>query len=181
MTLVSLAVSGYAGDPAASPSPGTGTTISPPVAADSTAATPTATNSGTGTPAGTTSATATATSTAAPAGGTAGPADYTGELVLAIVFVALSLLAAWQVWRRNRQTARGGLFVGVDNRVSTSKTMAVAWTVVVAWMVVSEALVAALPAHPPNTFSGLLSTASDLYFVFLGGPFAAAAFAKASV
>lgn len=144
MTLVSLAVSGYAGDPAAS-------------------------------------ATATATSTATPAGGTTGSAHYAGELVLAIVFVALSLLAAWLVWHRNRQTARGGLFVGFDNRISTSKTIAVAWTAVVAWMVASEGLVAALPAHPPNTFSGLLSTASDLYFVFLGGPFAAAAFAKASV
>jgi hypothetical protein len=152
MTLVSLAVSG---DPATSSSPGT--------------------------PAGTTSATATATSTATPAAGTAGSAHYAGELVLAIVFVALSLLAAWLVWRRNKQTARGGLFVGFDNRISTSKTIAVAWTAVVAWMVASEALVAALPAHPPNTFSGLLSTASDLYFVFLGGPFAAAAFAKASV
>jgi hypothetical protein len=97
------------------------------------------------------------------------------------VLVALALVVAALVWLRNKQAAYGGLFVGADNRISTSKTTAVAWTVVVAWMVVSEAFVAALPAHPPDTFSGLLHSASDLYFVFLGGPFAAAAFAKASV
>jgi hypothetical protein len=48
-------------------------------------------------------------------------------------------------------------------------------------MVVAEAFAAAFPKHPPGTFAGLLASASDLYFVFLGGPFAAAAFAKASV
>lgn len=97
------------------------------------------------------------------------------------MLVALALVVAAVVWLRNKNAAYGGLFVGADNRISTSKTTAVAWTVVVAWMVVSEAFVAALPAHPPDTFSGLLHSASDLYFVFLGGPFAAAAFAKASV
>jgi len=102
-------------------------------------------------------------------------------LLLAVGLVAVALAVAWLAWLRSRRTAHGGLFVGVDNRVSTSKTIAVAWTMVVAWMVVSEALVAALPQHPPGTFSGLLSSASDLYFVFLGGPFAASAFAKASV
>jgi hypothetical protein len=115
------------------------------------------------------------------ASGRAGSASYGGELILAAVLVALALAVTALVWLRSRQTAHGGLIVGADNRISTSKTVAVAWTVVVAWMVVSEAFVAALPQHPPNTFSGLLRSASDLYFVFLGGPFAAAAFAKASI
>ena len=82
--------------------------------------------------------------------------------------------------RRVKRTAPGGLITGADNRISTSKTIAVAWTLVVAWMVVAEASVAAFPVHPPDTFSGLLASASDLYFVFLGSPFAAAVFAKVS-
>lgn len=161
VTLAGPAVSGNTSGPAPSPSPATGAILSKATA--------------------TTTATATATSTATPTGGSTGSASYVGELLLALVLVALALTAAWLAWRRSRQTTYGGLFVGVDNRVSTSKTIAVAWTVVVAWMVVSEALVAALPQHPPHTFSVLLSSASDLYFVFLGAPFAAAAFAKASV
>jgi hypothetical protein len=182
--LVSPAVSGNAVDPPPSPLPATGAALSP-ATATSGGATPNATSPGTGTPTGgptaTTSATATPTSTATPSGGSAGSVSYVGELFLALVLVAVALAGAWLAWRRSKPTANGGLFVGIDNRVSTSKTIALAWTVVVAWMVASEALVAALPQHPPNTFSGLLNSASDLYFVFLGGPFAAAAFAKASV
>jgi hypothetical protein len=72
----------------------------------------------------------------------------------------------------------GGLVTGVDNRRSTSKTIAVAWTLIVAWMVVTLGLIAAETSR--TTFSDLLHNASDLYLVFLGGPYAAAAFAKFS-
>jgi hypothetical protein len=112
--------------------------------------------------------------------GAAGSASYGPELAWAGVIVVVVVAAIALLWSRGKRTAYGGLITGADNRVSTSKTIAAAWTLVVAWMVVAEAFVAAFPAHPPNTFSGLLASASDLYFVFLGGPYAAAAFAKAS-
>ena len=72
----------------------------------------------------------------------------------------------------------GGLVTGIDNRRSTSKTIAVAWTLVVAWMVVTVGFVAARASG--TTFSALMRNASDLYLVFLGGPYAAAVFAKIS-
>ena len=85
-------------------------------------------------------------------------------------------------WKKSGtgRTARnpGGLVTGIDNRRSTSKTIAVAWTLVVAWMVISVGFVAARTSG--TTFSDLLSNASDLYLVFLGGPYAAAVLAKIS-
>jgi hypothetical protein len=121
------------------------------------------------------------TLTLAGAAGT-GSASYGPELGAAAGTVVFALAVIFLLWGRGKPNARGGLSLikGADNRISTSKTIAVIWTLVVAWMVVSEAYVAAFPAHPPNTFTGLLASASDLYFVFLGGPYAAAAFAKAS-
>ena len=110
----------------------------------------------------------------------AGSASYAPELWWAAAPVAVAVVAAALLWRGGKLTSLGGLILGADSRISTSKTIAVAWTVVVAWMVVAEAFVAAFPKQPPNTFSGLLASASDLYFVFLGGPYAAAAFAKAT-
>jgi hypothetical protein len=125
------------------------------------------------------SGTLTLASAAAVAG--AGSASYGPELGAAAAPVAVALLIVGVLWHRSKGTAaHGGLVTGADNRISTSKTIAVVWTLVVAWMVVAEAFVAAFPKHPPNTFSGLLASASDLYFVFLGGPYAAAAFAKAT-
>jgi hypothetical protein len=107
--------------------------------------------------------------------------SYVPEMAFAAVLTVGAAVVVALLWTRGRRTANGGLITGADNRYSTSKTIAVAWTVIVAWMVVAEAFVAAFPQNPPNTFSGLLASASDLYFIFLGGPFAAAAFAKVSV
>lgn len=113
----------------------------------------------------------------------AGPglASYGSELFGAGGLVLGAVTAVDVGLRRgSKGTTTRGLTTGADNRTSTSKTIAVAWTLVVAWMVVAEAFIAAFPAHPSATFSGLLASASDLYFVFLGAPYAAAAFAKAS-
>lgn len=79
--------------------------------------------------------------------------------------------------RRSSTAAHGGLITGADNRYSTGKVVAVAWTVLVAWMVVTEAYIAAALSKP---FSDQLDGPSDLCFVFLGGPYAAAAIALAS-
>lgn len=121
-------------------------------------------------------------STVGPAG--VGSASYDSELWSAAL-VVLAALGAVNVGllllsHSVKGAAAGRLTTGADNRFSTSKTIAAAWTLVVAWMVIAEAFIAAFPAHPPATFSGLLASASDLYFVFLGAPYAAAAFAKAS-
>ena len=122
-----------------------------------------------------------ATPSPTPTTAASGSVSYVPELFFAAVLAVVAAVAVALLWGHSRRTAHGGLITGADNRYSTSKSIAVAWTVVVAWMVVSEAFIAVFPQHPPNNFSGLLATASDLYFVFLGGPFAAAAFAKASV
>jgi hypothetical protein len=114
-----------------------------------------------------------------PGTGSAGWVAYWRELWSAATLV-LGVMLAMALWLRVRRSVKGGLITGADNRISTSKTIAVAWTLVVAWLVIAEAFIAAFPARPPNTFSGLLRSASDLYFVFLGAPYAAAAFARAS-
>jgi hypothetical protein len=87
---------------------------------------------------------------------------------------------------------RGGLFHGYDRRWSTSKTMAALWTMVLAFMVVTEALIA---ISGNGVFSGSATAGfgsfmahtldapanRDLYLVLLGGPYAAAVFAKTVV
>jgi hypothetical protein len=112
---------------------------------------------------------------------------YWAELLVAalVIFAAVIAVASLPNSARGNPLGRTatyrGLITGIDNRYSTSKAVAVAWTVVVAWMVVAEGFIAAFHKPPQGTFPQLLSGAPDLYFVFLGGPFAAAAFAKANV
>lgn len=105
------------------------------------------------------------------------PGSFAPESFLAALTVLVVFGALW--WLIGKQSAgqHGGLVTGADNRRSTSKTIAVAWTIVTAWMVVTEAYVAIGGAA---SFSDLLNGASDLYFVLLGGPYAAAALAKAT-
>ena len=104
-------------------------------------------------------------------------------VTLILVFASRAVFTARQ--RRQQKSGAGtagrspgGLLIGMDNRLSTSKTIAVAWTLVVAWMVVTVGFVAA--SSTGTTFSGIMHGASDLYLVFLGGPYAAAVFAKVS-
>ena len=87
---------------------------------------------------------------------------------------------------------RGGLFHGYDFRWSTSKTIAALWTIVVAFMVVTEALIAVTGngAFTGSTFTDFghymahtldAPANRDLYLILLGGPYAAAVFAKTVV
>ena len=71
-----------------------------------------------------------------------------------------------------------GLLVGTDNRLSTSKATAALWSVVVAYFILALGLIAATNR---DKYSDLFQSFSPLYLVFLGGPFAAAIFAKARV
>jgi hypothetical protein len=82
---------------------------------------------------------------------------------------------------RSGEAPRGGLITGYDRRISTSKTIAVAWTLLVAWMVITVALIDALQSQPSARFSQTLSHVSSLYLIYLGGPYAAALAAKATV
>src|SRR6476660_7668772 len=97
-------------------------------------------------------------------------------LTVLVFLVAVVLFLGWT--QRRRPLAYGGLVTGADNRYSTSKFVALSWTAVVAWMVVAEAYLAI--NGWPSAFRASLDTASNLYFVFLGGPYAAAAIALAA-
>lgn len=131
----------------------------------------------------------TPTGTGTSTGGRATPAGdsaYVAQDVLAVFVVLVGVSGTLMLFRAvarkasnpaETRDAHGGLVTGRDNRYSTSKVIAVLWTLVVAWMVATEALIA---ANSAVTFAALLSGASSLYFVFLGGPYAAAAFAKGS-
>ena len=81
-------------------------------------------------------------------------------------------------WSRTHWTS---VFVGTDGRLSTSKTMAILWTFALAYMLLVMGLIAAAATEPGNTLSALISATSGLYLVLIGGPFAAAVLAKATV
>jgi hypothetical protein len=82
-------------------------------------------------------------------------------------------------WGARKTHQRGGLLMGYDKRMSTSKTMALAWTVVLAYMVLTIALIAR--SQGASYFKDIFSNAPELYLVLLGGPYAAAVLAKVSV
>jgi hypothetical protein len=77
-----------------------------------------------------------------------------------------------------RRLVAGGpmsALLGADGRLSTSKSIAAAWTVLVVW-----ALVALILAWPSDWDAALANLWPD-YLLFLGGPYAALVFAKAAV
>ncbi|MGO9030150.1 MAG: hypothetical protein ACLQOZ_16160 [Acidimicrobiales bacterium] len=95
-----------------------------------------------------------------------------GESVLYAVFLRTRVPPGSQA-----PTARG-LLVGQDNRFSTSKTTAAMWTALLIYFIVAMALVLGFAR---SRFDALIGGISPLYLVFLGGPFAAAVMAKATV
>jgi hypothetical protein len=130
--------------------------------------------------------------------------------VLCLLLALLRLIAKTQSWQykrfkeknavTSRSARRGGnlnddqkqfvkwsrthwtnVFVGTDGRLSTSKTMAILWTFALAYMLLVMGLIAAAASEPGNTLSALISPTSGLYLVLIGGPFAAAVLAKATV
>lgn len=110
-------------------------------------------------------------------------------LVLAAVFAVQ--LGAKSAKNKGVPSGRGGLFHGYDRRWSTSKTIAAVWTMVVAFMVVTEALLAvtgnAAFSGKTVSFGAFMKHTLDdpanreLYLILLGGPYAAALFAKTVV
>jgi hypothetical protein len=107
------------------------------------------------------------------------PGAFAAEQLWSAVSVlgAVALLVVLARVRKHRP-GHGGLITGADNRYSTGRVIAIGWTLVVGWMVVTEAYIAT--KQNGTTFTDLLSGASNLYFVLLGAPYAAAAFALLS-
>src|SRR6185436_5044084 len=81
--------------------------------------------------------------------------------------------------------------VGLDNRVSTSRTIALLWTIVIGYCLLALVLIATAshssatptpPGHIPDGFiEAALKPLAPAYIVLLGAPFAAAAGASAIV
>ena len=106
-------------------------------------------------------------------------ATNAGSLLVGVAIVVVLLLILVGLGAtRNPQTRKlrfgiRSLIGGADNRLSTSKTLVMAWTVVVAWMLISEAI----RDFAANVPLGSLAVSDD-YLLLLGGPFAAAVLAK---
>jgi hypothetical protein len=80
-----------------------------------------------------------------------------------------------------KRAQSANVLVGADNRISTSKTIAFAWTLVVAFMVITVGYVATGEKLPGQFLTNTLGSADKLYLVLLGGPYAAAVLAKVAV
>ena len=103
---------------------------------------------------------------------------------IVLISIAIGLLHAWAV-RRALSEAGGppsvpGILVGADNRLSTSKLSAFAWTWVLAWAILSLAFADWVEA-PIGWNAFLHEGLRDEYLVLLGGPFVALVSAKALV
>jgi len=129
---------------------------------------------------------------APPKGSFVGTQLVAAGIVLALVFLASNLRRLSS--RPDTATPslrRGGLATGWDRRMSTSKTIALAWTMVVAYMIVTLAILATSTKRGAGYFTSVFDNATtntnnpggslELYLVLLGGPYAAAVLAKASV
>jgi hypothetical protein len=112
-----------------------------------------------------------------------------GTLVGLLLLIHLVRVLGWNATRRQAPASAKpppgssphfiDLLIGSDNRVSTSKTMAVAWTLVVAFMLITIGYVAL--GGTAVTLPGTLTPTNEIYLVFLGGPYAAAVLAKVAV
>lgn len=98
----------------------------------------------------------------------AGLAAISGLLQVIVVAVATAGTAA-------KQHGLAALFIGTDNRTSTSKLQAFLWTYAVLWAMTS--LLAGAGVEAFNTALG--DNVRDEYLLLLGGPYAVAIGAKA--
>ena len=80
-------------------------------------------------------------------------------------------------WREQKRSWLGAIVAGADNRTSTSKTIAFAWTLAVAWGLLSLVVAVWLGDHRPWDTQVDLGLQEE-YLLLLGGPYAAAVLAK---
>lgn len=98
-------------------------------------------------------------------------------LVALAVVGGLVYLTGWAITKRKPRTQRPplSLLFGADNRLSTSKTIAAAWTAVVLYI-----LVVLLLAWPSD-WDKALANLSPTYLLLLGGPYASLVLSKGIV
>ncbi|MFF5704477.1 hypothetical protein ACFY7H_18530 [Streptomyces sp. NPDC012794] len=99
---------------------------------------------------------------------------------------ALALLAALTVPVALRLRRRPGFVTGRDGRLSTSTTMALAWTVVLVWLLLTVLAYGLTAGGGIGYFRGTgsggpLSPLTSVYLPLLGGPYVALVAAKAVV
>ncbi|UQX01487.1 hypothetical protein [Streptomyces sp. RerS4] len=99
-------------------------------------------------------------------------------------FLALALFAALTLPVGLRLYRRPGFVTGRDGRLSTSTTLALAWTVILVWLLLAtlaHGLIAGGGAAYFRGSDGPLSTLTTVYLPLLGGPYVALIGAKAVV
>lgn len=115
-----------------------------------------------------------------------GPCDqdrFRGDDMASALF-ALALLAALTVPVGRRLYRHPGFVTGRDGRLSTSTTLALAWTVVLVWLllaILGHGLTAGGGVSYFQGPDGPLSTLTTVYLPLLGGPYAALIGAKTVV
>jgi hypothetical protein len=81
------------------------------------------------------------------------------------------------VTRRQRRSCLGAIVAGKDHRLSTSKTVAFAWTIAIVWGLLSLVVAIWLGDRAPWDKQVKLGLQEE-YLLLLGGPYAAAVLAK---
>lgn len=97
---------------------------------------------------------------------------------------ALALLAALAGPIVLRLVRRPGFVTGRDGRLSTSITLALAWTVILVWLLLATLAYGLTAGGGPDWFQGAdgpLSSLTSVYLPLLGGPYTALIAAKAVV
>ncbi|MEU3776494.1 hypothetical protein AB0F11_25505 [Streptomyces sp. NPDC032472] len=103
---------------------------------------------------------------------------------MASALLALALLAAMAGPIAARLRRRPGLVTGRDGRLSTSTTLALAWTVILVWLLTTILLYGLTAGGGIRYFTGdpgPLSSLTTVYLPLLGGPYVALIAAKAVV
>ena len=98
-----------------------------------------------------------------------------GGLVIASLLLHVVVVTVAPAASTGKRHGIGALFIGADNRTSTSKLQATLWTYAILW-----ALISLLAGAGVDEFNDALGdNLREEYFLLLGGPFAAAVAAKA--
>ena len=105
-----------------------------------------------------------------------------GQEWLGLAFVAVLAAVAYSLRRLTATEGKGqksgGLIMGWDKRLSTSKAVSAAWTLVVAYMLLVIMLISLDHTDAGSFFSSTLGKASELYLAVLGPTYLAAVLAK---
>lgn len=107
------------------------------------------------------------------------PDRFAAQQVIALVVVLAVLALAVAAAFFARQG--GGLLMGADGRLSTSKAVAVLWTAIVGYCVLTLAFIATKPNFGVTFLEHNLGELKGIYLALLGGPYASYLFAQIAV